>query len=216
MVQGWWYRVAGLNWLTIATVVNAITVVALAIITRQYAASAKRQADAAEGQARASSAQANAAQSQATAAQAQASAALRTLEVLAQRAQDELTSARRTISAAIESGLRHIEFWADPPKLVTLAVRRAVPSDVYVVPANAAAAVEAAGKHVPNLVSDLGAAFDNLRFAEMRIESLRSEINDIPYAEEYVRDVSVFLAEAKRLLDRSRVARELFGIGQTS
>lgn len=56
------------NWTAFGTLVNVLTVIALAAITAWYARSAKRQADAAEAQA--------------SAAQAQASAALQTLHAL--------------------------------------------------------------------------------------------------------------------------------------
>jgi hypothetical protein len=53
------------EWIAIGTMVNAVVVVALAIISYLYMKSAARQADAAEEQARASQAQASAAQEQA-------------------------------------------------------------------------------------------------------------------------------------------------------
>ena len=72
-----------------ATVVNAVAVVVLVVVTIWYARSAKRQANASEQQAKAASEQAKAAQSQAGAAQAQASTATATLYELRRQLYDQ-------------------------------------------------------------------------------------------------------------------------------
>ncbi|MGA9645448.1 MAG: hypothetical protein WBQ76_05955, partial [Candidatus Korobacteraceae bacterium] len=108
------------SWTAIASVVNAVTVVVLAVITFWYARSAKRQAAASE--------------SQAGAARQQATAAFQTLATLRQQMDDTAEIGRTRVATRIASTLRRIEEWESPGRLETAARQGALPDSFTLVP----------------------------------------------------------------------------------
>jgi hypothetical protein len=168
-----------IGWVSLAaSVVNALTVVVLAILTFGYAQSAKRQADAARAQA--------------TAAGEQALAAQRTLEAISAQEVGRVQADRTTVNIAILSAIRIAEYWTRKDTLITLSVRRALPEHIYLLPALADAAVECAIRMNQKAAVELANAFDYLRLGQMRIESMRSTpvAEDVRYHTQYADDAT--------------------------
>jgi hypothetical protein len=168
----------------VSSVVNAVTVVLLAGITFWYSKSAKRQADSAT--------------EQASAAKEQAAFAEESLKALQTQATERGESDRTTVKISIDSAIRTAEFWSDPNDLVTLCVRRAIPENIFLLPTFADAAVECAIRLKAGIAADMAVAFDYLRIAQMRIESMRSTpvAGDNRYHSKYAEEAAQSIASA--------------------
>ena len=160
-----------------ATVVNAVAVVVLVVVTIWYARSAKRQANASEQQAKAASEQAKAAQSQAGAAQAQASTASATLYELRRQLYDQKDMEVALVEGEIKSALTNTEYLLAPGPRSNLesAIRaNALPQEVVLAPSNPEAVLECARRVSTALALQLGHVFDELRIAKSEIDGVRS------------------------------------------
>ena len=178
------------EWIVVlGSVVNAVTVVVLAIITRRYAQSAHRQAVAAESLVRVAQAQQKAAEFQAKAAQeqsqassAQASAARQSIEFMWRQTLETKAIARSVVSASMQRALKEIEYWQSLDSMEALAY---LPS-IELVPANQTEILEHARKICSEGAAHLSGVFDNLLYAEREITILqRSKIRDTKFSEHF-------------------------------
>lgn len=122
---------------------------------------------------------------------------------------DHREASKALISTAIESGLRAVEFWSQHGELRSLAARGVLPSTIFLLPPNSSIAVESASQLSRQLASNLAHAFDDLRFAQMRIETFRG-LNPA-YFDSYVPVVMELLAEAREILQKQETDKALFG-----
>jgi cbb3-type cytochrome oxidase subunit 3 len=175
----------------VSSLVNAITIVVLAVITYGYSRSAKRQADSAS--------------EQALAAQEQAAFSEQSLKALQAHESDLAQADRLTIDVVIESSIRTAQFWSDPEEIITLCVRRALPQNIFLVPAYADKAVECATRVKQAYAKNMAVAFDHLRMAQMRIESMRSTpvAEDSNYRSKYANEATAHIQLALEALRNS-------------
>jgi|SRR5580658_1648496 hypothetical protein len=193
------------TWLTwviaVATAVNAIAVVVLVWITREYAASTKRQADAAESQAKAAAAQARAAE-------AQASAASATLRALRKQDYDQRVMANTVVESGVRTAISNIDFWLRPGPRGSLesSIRSgSLPGAVVLVPPNQSQVLEYSRLLSRQLALDLSRLFDDLNMATQKIETMRSANRDWLKPEDLTKganEVLEMLRQAKDALQR--------------
>lgn len=193
------------EWMAIASVVNAVTVVVLAIITAWYAFSAKRQANAAENQAKAATVQAEAAKSQSLAAHSQATAALETIAALREETFNQRATARQVVLHSIQTAISNIEYWEGQGTLESRAQQRAFPQTIALLPSNQSYALDSARMLSHDLASQLNTAFNILGRATSHIESMRVTQQDQLNMQLVTRqsgETRELLAEAKALIQK--------------
>ncbi len=182
-----------------ASVVNAVTVVALAIITGRYAASARRQAVAAESlvgvaeaQRKAAEFQAKAAQEQSRASSAQASAAQQSIKFAWQQSLEASAIARSVVAAAMQRAMKEIEYWKNIDNDY-LAVTSCLPP-IQLVPPNQMEILEHGRKICAEGAAHLSGVFDNLLYAEREITILqRSGRRDANFLSKHSQTANEFL-----------------------
>lgn len=180
-----------------ASVVNAATVVVLAILTRQYARSAQRQAVAAESlvgvaqeQSKAAEFQAKAAQEQSHASSAQASAARQMMGFALRQAQEVKSIARTVVVAAMQRSMKEIEYWRNVDSMEVIACL----PPIRLLPENQMEILERARTLSAGGSTHLSGAFDNLRCAEREIAILQgSRIKDAKFLRKHSEAANEFL-----------------------
>ena len=164
------FEMTSSQWLVIASVVNAVTVIALVAITAWYAYSARRQANATEGIART-------AEAQARAAEAQARAAEQSALLLLEQIKNQNESARDLIGMSLESAKLNIANWVGKlgggsfPEL---------PASVEIAPSIFQAAVERAQGIDPEVAKYMLAALHHMNSARMELEIVRTTSKNHP------------------------------------
>lgn len=183
-----------------ATVVNAVSVFVLVVVTIWYASSTARILDESRKARKASERQADAAEE--------------SLRVLRHQLEEHTGLGRTIVASAIQSARRNIEYWRRA-NIYNLACIRALPSVIDLPPSNSGSAVEHARRISVDGSGELSSCFDNLRHARAEIEIIRDAHQTSPHfyeqhtqsALKYIELAEVELNSAERYF-RERVSQE--------
>jgi len=155
-------RMNAMEWAAVVTacaaVVNAVSVVILALITRQYARSTKAILEESK-KAR-------------SAAESQASAASLSVSLLQRQIEEQFGLGQSIVASAVESLMKQIEYWKSQD-IKKLALCNGLPPTTDLVPPIFQAAVEHARRISPVAGEALLKASDEVKLAKNAIESIR-------------------------------------------
>jgi hypothetical protein len=175
----------------VASVVNAVSVVALVCITAYYAEKTAEILDESR-KARIAS-------------ETQAAAAQRNLDFLQIQFEEERGLGRTVIQSAIESALSAISYWKQRP-VTDFSKGAGFPAPDNLIPASALAAVEHARRISADTARQLSSAFDDLRNAKSEIERVRLSLGGVGYLERTPSQAPTYLAYAETKLIQVRVS----------